>query len=63
MQGISQLRRGRGLVSRAKRLRLRRKQPRYAGQSIRSAFRAAPAKPRAKQAYLGSGADLAQILG
>lgn len=50
------------MVSRKKRLHLRRKQPRYAGQQLRSAFRAAPRKPRPSQPYLGSGVDLADLL-
>jgi hypothetical protein len=63
MPGISQLRRGRGMISRAKRLHLRRRQPRFAGKQIRSAFRLPPRKPRPTQPYLGSGVDLSQLLG
>jgi hypothetical protein len=62
MKGISELRRGRGLTSRRKRLRLRRRQPRYAGTSLRSAFRAAPVTRHIKQPYLPSGANLADLL-
>ena len=36
MKGLKGLRRGRGLIARAKRLRLRRRQARYAGLAIRS---------------------------
>ena len=62
MRGVSQLRRGRGLWTRAKRSRLRRRQPRYAGQALRSAFKLPPRQPRPKQPYLGSDIDLADLL-
>jgi len=62
MKGISQLRRGRGLQTRAKRARLRRTQPRYAGQQLRSAFKQKPRAPRPTQPYLGSDADLRDLL-
>jgi hypothetical protein len=62
MPRISQLRRGRSMVSRAKRLRLRRSQPRYAGNSIRSLFKANPRLPRPTQPYLGSNVDVADLL-
>jgi len=62
MRGISQLRRGRSMISRTKRLHLRRRQPRYAGKGLISAFRAAPRKPRPTQPYLGSGVDLTELL-
>jgi len=50
------------MVSRAKRLKLRRRQPRYAGKSLISGFRAAPVKSRPKQPYLGSGVDVGELL-
>jgi len=62
MRGISQLKRGRSLQSRAKRAKLRRSQPRYAGQSIRSAFKAAPKKPRPTQPYLGTDARIEDLI-
>jgi hypothetical protein len=62
MRGISQLRRGRSIQSRAKRARLRRAQPRYAGKSIRSDFKAAPRKPKPTQPYLGTNVDVADLL-
>jgi hypothetical protein len=62
MKGISQLRRGRSMKSRAKRLQLRRRQPRYAGKSLRSLFRAAPRRPRPSQPYLGSDVNVADLL-
>jgi hypothetical protein len=62
MRGISQLRRGRSMQSRTKRSKLRRRQPRYAGNSLRSLFKAAPRKPRPSQPYLGSGVDIADLL-
>ena len=51
------------MQTRAKRLKLRRRQPRYAGNNMRSLFRAAPRKPKPSQPYLGSGVDLAELLG
>lgn len=62
MIALSQLRRGRGLQSRAKRLHLRRRQPRFAGKAIRSLFRAAPRVPRPTQPYLGVGTRLEDVL-
>jgi hypothetical protein len=62
MKALSELRRGRRLGSQAKRARLRRTQPRFAGKKLRSMFRAAPVKPRPTQPYLGSGANIADLL-
>jgi hypothetical protein len=62
MKKLSELRRGRGLTYRAKRLRLRRRQPRYAGKALRSQFRAPPRKPRPTQPYLSADANLADLL-
>jgi hypothetical protein len=62
MRGISQLRRGRSMISRTKRLHLRRRQPRFAGKALISAFRAKPRQSRPKQPYLGSGVDLTDLL-
>jgi hypothetical protein len=62
MRGISQLRRGRSLQSRAKRAKLRRTQPRYAGKSIRSAFKAPPRESRATQPYLSTDADISDLI-
>ena len=53
MKGLSQIRRGRGITSRVKRARLRRSQPRYAGKTLRSAFKQPPRQPRPTQPYLG----------
>jgi len=63
MPGIKQLRRGRSMQSRAKRLHLRRRQPRYAAKSIRSKFRAKPRVPRPTQPYLSTDIDVADLLG
>jgi hypothetical protein len=46
----------------AKRARLRRRKPRFAGQAIKSAFRASPRVPRPKQPYLGTDVDIADLL-
>ena len=62
MQGISQLRRGRSLQSRAKRLKLRRSQPRYAGKALRSAFKAPPRVMRPTQPYLSADVNLSELL-
>jgi hypothetical protein len=50
------------MISRTKRLHLRRRQPRYAGKRLSSAFRAAPRQPRPRQPYLGSGVDISDLL-
>jgi len=50
------------MASRAKRLKLRRRQPRYAGNRLISDFRAKPVKQRPKQPYLGSGVDVGELL-
>ena len=62
MRGISELRRGRGLQTRAKRLRVRKRKPRFNANFLKSDFRAAPRVPRAKQPYLGSDANLSDLL-
>lgn len=59
---LTLLRRGRNLTGRKKRASLRRKQPRFAGQTLRSAFKQGPRKPRPGQPYLGSGARLEDLL-
>jgi hypothetical protein len=63
MQGISELRRGRSLQSRAKRSKLRRRQPRYAGKTMRSEFKVAPRVPRPTQPYLSTDANIAELIG
>ena len=50
------------MQSRAKRARLRRRQPRYAAKSIRSGFRAAPRRPRPTQPYLSTDVNIADLL-
>jgi hypothetical protein len=50
------------MQSRAKRAKLRRRQPRYAGQTLRSAFKAAPVKPRPTQPYLGTDVRVADLI-
>jgi len=50
------------MQTRAKRARLRRKQPRFAGQNLRSAFKAAPRRPRPSQPYLGTDVNVADLL-
>jgi hypothetical protein len=50
------------MQSRAKRLKLRRRQPRFAGFSLRSLFKQSPRKPRPTQPYLGSGVNLAELV-
>jgi hypothetical protein len=62
MTRLSQLRRGRSMQSRAKRARLRRTQPRYAGKSLRSGFKAAPRVPKPSQPYLGTDVNVADLL-
>jgi hypothetical protein len=62
VKGISQLRRGRSLQTRAKRAKLRRRQPRYMGKLLRSGFKAPPRTPRPTQPYLSTDVDLADLL-
>jgi hypothetical protein len=62
MRGISELRRGRSLQSRAKRLKLRRRQPRFAGKPILSEFKAPPRRPRPTQPYLGTDVNIADLI-
>ena len=62
MRGISELRRGRRIQSRAKRARLRRRQPRYAGKTLRSQFKAPPRVPRPLQPYLGTDVNVTDLL-
>jgi hypothetical protein len=62
MQGISQLRRGRSLQTRAKRARIRRRKPRFAGKMLKSDFRAPPRLTHFKQPYLSTHTDLADLI-
>jgi hypothetical protein len=62
MKGLSQLRRGRALRAKAKRLKLRRSQPRFAGKTLRSAFKQPPRRPRPTQPYLGADVKLTDLL-
>jgi hypothetical protein len=62
MKGISQLRRGRVLQAKAKRLKLRRLQPRFAGKTLRSAFKQPPRRRRPTQPYLGTDVNLADLV-
>jgi hypothetical protein len=50
------------METRAKRARIRRRKPRFAGKSIRSDFRAKPRIPRPKQPYLGSDVNVSDLL-
>jgi len=62
MQGISQLRRGRSMQTRAKRARIRRRKPRFAGNTIKSDFRAPPRLRHFKQPYLSTRTDIAELI-
>jgi hypothetical protein len=59
---LSQLRRGRVLQFKAKRLHLRRRQPRFAGKTLRSKFKAPPRVPRPTQPYLGTDVNIADLI-
>ena len=50
------------MESRAKRLKLRRRQPRYASKLLRSAFKAEPVRPRPTQPYLGTDVNVADLI-
>jgi hypothetical protein len=62
MQGLSQLRLGRSLQTRAKRARIRKRKPRFAGKQLKSAFRARPVVPRPTQPYLSTDANIADLI-
>ena len=59
---MSQLSRGRRLQTGAKRIRLRRRQPRYAGNNLQSKFKAAPRRPRPTQPYLSASVRLEDLI-
>ena len=50
------------MQSRAKRAKLRRRKPPYAGKMLRSDFRAPPRVPRPSQPYLGTDVNVADLL-
>ena len=62
MRGLSQLRLGRSLQTRAKRARIRKRKPRFAGKQLKSAFRAKPVIPRPTQPYLSTDANIADLI-
>jgi hypothetical protein len=62
MRGISQLRRGRSLQTRAKRAKIRRRKPRFAGKAILSEFKAPPRQPKPSQPYLGTDVNVAELI-
>lgn len=62
MRGLSQLRRGRSLETRAKRAKIRKRKPRFAGKMLRSAFRAPPRLAKRHQPYLSTGTPIADLL-
>jgi hypothetical protein len=63
MQGISQLRRGRSMQTRAKRARIRRRKPRFANVRLKSDFRAPPRLKHFKQPYLSTKTNIAELIG
>jgi len=62
MHGLSQLRLGRSMQTRAKRARIRKRKPRFAGKTLKSAFRANPVVPRPTQPYLSTDANIADLI-
>jgi hypothetical protein len=62
MQGLSQLRLGRSMQTRAKRARIRKRKPRFAGKQLKSAFRAKPVVPRPTQPYLSADAKIEDLI-
>jgi len=62
MQGISQLRRGRSMQTRAKRARIRRRKPRFADVRLKSDFRAPPRLTHFKQPYLSTKTNIADLI-
>lgn len=63
MRGISELRRGRSLETRAKRARIRKRKPRFAQKPLLSEYKAAPRIPRPRQPYLSTDVDVADLIG
>jgi hypothetical protein len=63
MRGISELRRGRSLQTRAKRHKIRKRKPRFANLPLKSDYRAAPRKPRPRQPYLSTDVNIADLIG
>lgn len=62
MRGISQLRRGRSLLTRAKRAKTRRRKPRFAALRLVSEYKAPPRRPRPTQPYLSTDVNIAELL-
>jgi hypothetical protein len=62
MKGISQLRRGRSMQTRAKRARIRRRKPRFADVRLKSDFRAPPRMKHFKQPYLSTKTNIADLI-
>jgi len=62
MQGLSQIRLGRSIQTRAIRARMRKRKPRFAGKQLKSAFRAKPVVPRPTQPYLRADAKVEDLL-
>jgi hypothetical protein len=62
MQGLSQLRRGRSMQTRAKRARIRKRKPRFMPKAIKSDFRAPPRLRHFKQPYLSTDANIADLI-
>jgi hypothetical protein len=63
MKGLSDLRRGRSLATRAKRAKIRKRKPRFNTSPLTSAFRAKPRVPRPSQPYLSTRTNLDELLG
>jgi hypothetical protein len=63
MRGISQLRRGRTLQTRAKKKRLRPRKPSLSSNTMKSEFRQAPRRePSWRQPYLGTDIKVADLV-
>ena len=63
MRGISELRRGRSLDTRAKRHKIRKRKTRFAKLTLQSAYRAKPKVSRPRQPYLGTDVRIADLIG
>jgi hypothetical protein len=62
MRGISELRRGRSLETRAKRAKIRKRKPRFAQRVLRSDYKAKPRIPKPKQPYLSTDINISDLL-
>jgi hypothetical protein len=62
MRGISELRLGRSLQTRAKRHKIRKRKPRFANLPLKSDYRAKPKVMKPRQPYLSTDTDITKLI-